>query len=226
MTESQSKDSLSDSVYERMLEFLLHQGPLSHQLSVAQIAGELAVSRTPVTIALARLQQDGLVENTPESGWRTVQLTLEDLDELFEIKEVLDKLTVTKATENITDKEASCLMELVDEMEEAAESKDLVSWLDADGRFHDLMLEVAGSHQLRRMQDQVRLQLARFAATDLLVSDRMAAACEEHRAIASAIVAREPQLAVEKTVENLNNVSESLERLLKDVVAPLSRPFG
>src|ERR1700690_3769887 len=58
--------------------------------SVPTLAEELGVSTTPVREALLELARNGLIEPVRNRGFRVVEPTLEDLHELFEVRELLE----------------------------------------------------------------------------------------------------------------------------------------
>src|SRR6266851_1863016 len=69
-----SRNSLAEQAYRQLKEGILHNKyPPGFTATEAEIAGQLAMSRTPLREALLRLQNDGLVEVTPRRGLRVLQ---------------------------------------------------------------------------------------------------------------------------------------------------------
>src|SRR4051794_27784009 len=86
--------------------------PQGERLSDAGIARELGVSRTPVREALVQLEADGLIEQQPGVGPRTKALDRRELEEFFELREILECSAASIAAKRITDQELSGLEEL------------------------------------------------------------------------------------------------------------------
>ena len=66
-------------------------------LTDSQVAAELEISRTPVREALRRLEQEGLLVNDSRRGWKIYSLSLDDIRQIFEIKQLLEGLIVEQA---------------------------------------------------------------------------------------------------------------------------------
>ncbi len=92
----------SASIYEQLRSALLSGQYLPGTwLREEQLAAEYAASRTPVREALRRLESDGLVEIVPRRGVLVVDLALEDLDEVYDIRSALETLAATPFTETV-----------------------------------------------------------------------------------------------------------------------------
>lgn len=219
---NRSTQDLVDQVYEQLLNWLVGQGLLvSQELNVASLAQELGVSRTPVTLALVRLECDGLVRKTKDTGWVTVQIGLEDLYELVEVRRELDVLTAQRAAERVTPESADQLLAIVVELEVAAKANDPERWREADRRFHACVLDMVGNERLTEAQEWVNRQLARIEVSSLVLMQRMADSYVEHREIAEAIVKGQPDLAGDRSLRHTLAHERSLVDMMQNVVRPL-----
>lgn len=81
----------SSAVYELVRSRIMagHYGPGTH-LTEGQLCEELDVSRTPVRSALRRLSEEGLIQTEPNRGAFVAQWTQSDIDEVFDLRCVLE----------------------------------------------------------------------------------------------------------------------------------------
>jgi DNA-binding GntR family transcriptional regulator len=215
----QQSDDLVEFAYGWILAYLIADSSIgSERLSVSSLARELGVSRTPVSMALMRLETEGLLRRNTSEGWVTVSPTLEDIEEIFEIKELLEPCIARKAAELLTPVEAQALLSAVREMEEMAELGDKRRWLAMDRRYHELLFDVAGNKRMKRLLIQYSNQIRSLQQLNVLFQDRMATACTTHRRMAEAIVAGDSDLAAQLSAEDVRGLRVSMTRLLKDVV--------
>ncbi|HZA84940.1 MAG TPA: GntR family transcriptional regulator, partial [Actinomycetes bacterium] len=98
---------------ERILDLRLEPGARLHE---AELAAELAVSRTPLREALRMLLAEDLVEQLPTGGMLVRRLDLQDLRELYAVRAALEGLAVREACRRLTDTDLEALGRLVEQM--------------------------------------------------------------------------------------------------------------
>jgi DNA-binding GntR family transcriptional regulator len=119
--------------------------------SAPMIAQQLGVSATPVREAMLDLASEGLVEPVRNRGLRVIQLTERDLDEIFQVRLLLEVPTVVAvAGDNtlLTDKLVKCLNRLIEVLEASAGAGDFGGLIDADIKFHSELLALPGNERL------------------------------------------------------------------------------
>jgi len=112
------------------------------------------VSRTPVREALRRLQQEGLVECAPNRGAFVREWSFSDMEEIFSLRAVLESYAARRAAQNLTTAQLAELRGLCGRMERAVRSGDADTervFLDANSKFHRIILDAAGSARLSAM---------------------------------------------------------------------------
>jgi DNA-binding GntR family transcriptional regulator len=142
--------------------------------SAASLAAELGVSNSPVREAMLALVDDGLMEAVPNRGYRPVALTPADLAEIAQLRMLLEVPAAGLAAESGLGARLGELAELVTVIEQSAAAGNLSANLEADRRFHLLLIEACGNGRLTqmvaRLRDQTRLyNLPSLAATGALV---------------------------------------------------------
>ncbi|KHL18983.1 UNVERIFIED_CONTAM: hypothetical protein LK11_04460 [Mumia flava] len=111
------------------------------------LAGELGVSRTPVREALRRLAADGLVRHEPHRGVQVQDWSLDDLEEIFELRGLLEPVGARlAATSPLLDLEV--LEGLASRIELAATVRDIDTVTSLNNEFHAAVVTASGSRRL------------------------------------------------------------------------------
>jgi DNA-binding GntR family transcriptional regulator len=115
--------SVSD-VYQLVRSRIMsgHYRPGSH-LPESELSAELDVSRTPVRAALRRLGEDGLVKVVPHRGAFVAEWTRSDIDEVYELRTLLESRAAGLAAARRSDENVRELAALVEEMGRIVESR-------------------------------------------------------------------------------------------------------
>ncbi len=155
---------------------------------VGYFADQLGVSSTPVRDALFDLAHQGLVTVLRNRGFQVVELSDHDLDEIFELRQMIEIPATALAAGRLTSEDVGVCRALVRQIEGAAQSGNVTDFLDADREFHLQLLSVGGNRRLveivARLRDQTRL----YNAYDLASSGGLIESAREHENILGAIV--------------------------------------
>src|SRR5690349_434764 len=107
----------ADEGYERLYQAILRsEFQPNERLIEIDLAQRYNVGRAAIRTALARLEQDGLVERTPNRGARVRAISGEEAVETLEARAVLEGLAARYAARNVTDADITELRAIVDEM--------------------------------------------------------------------------------------------------------------
>lgn len=142
----------TELIREAIIDGRLQPG---QRLKEEELARELGISRTPVREALLILQAEGLVDATPNRGASVRRHTPDDLDDLYQLRALLEGYAARRAATRISDDEvaglrASC--ERFDALSMDAELRDLFK---ENLLFHNTILDAAGSARLAHMVRKV-----------------------------------------------------------------------
>lgn len=134
--------------------------------SVHDLSEVLGVSRTPVREALIKLASKGMVRFERNRGVRILKTTAQDLEEIFELRLLLEVPAARLAAVRMSDTEIGSMRGHLEGMHTAAEAGDEKTLMTHDRAFHDLILEGAGNHRLAVFVDSLRdLVLTRGVST-------------------------------------------------------------
>lgn len=188
------------------------------RLMEIQLAEELGVSRTPVREAIRKLELEGYVIMMPRRGTYVANLSIRDVNEVFEIRTSLDSLASGLAAERITDEELERLQRLLVAIGGYIEANDMEKIVETDTEFHDLLYQASRNSRLVGIIFNLREQLTRFRSTSMSFPGRLKATLEEHRRIVEAIAqgdVQEAQAAAEYHMEKSEQTLLSSMEALK-----------
>lgn len=162
------------------------------------VAGQLAVSRTPVREAFRRLVSEGWLEAAPNRGARVVEWTESDVDEVFELRAALEPLMARRAAQRICAARLRSLETLAGDMErlaveDSATARDQITGLNQ--QFHAHIAEAAESPRIHRiLQGVVQVPVARRSFHHY-TSEELARSMAHHRELIGAMTAMDGQWA-------------------------------
>ncbi|MER5394563.1 GntR family transcriptional regulator [Saccharopolyspora sp. NPDC002686] len=165
-------------------------------LSVPELARQLDVSRSPVREAVQRLIHDGVATHVPHRGAEVSRVDIDDLRQLYVVREQLEGLAARLATENLGAEGLSLLREILAEHERAlADDADNAAHIELDMRFHRAVRELADNPHLLATLEPIAGR-SHFALHSLWRSDEAPRlALDEHRAVVDAMASGDPELA-------------------------------
>lgn len=136
------------------------------RLVEADLAKELGVSRFWIRDALKVLETTGLIKVIPYRGAIVCDLDEGEIEEIFEVRSVLEALAAQKAAMKIKKRDLDFLKRMAGQFEESVRNKDFSSMINANGRFHDYIHELSSNKNLLQIikQLQARCHLIRYHA--------------------------------------------------------------
>jgi DNA-binding GntR family transcriptional regulator len=146
--------------------------------SAPMLAGTFGVSATPVREAMLDLAKEGLVEAVRNKGFRVTALSDRDLDELTELRMLIEVPTTARLAGRLDTAALGSLRELAGAIESAAAAGDLIGYVAADREFHLTLLGYRGNRHLvdlvADLRSRARLYgLGRLAGTGRLVDSAL-----------------------------------------------------
>ena len=121
------------------------------RLKEEELARELGISRTPVREALLVLQTEGLLEGAPNRGATVRTYEAEDLDDLYQLRAVLEGFAARLAAARISIEDVGRLRGSCERFVALRAEADVAELVRENVLFHDLILEAAGSERLTQM---------------------------------------------------------------------------
>jgi DNA-binding GntR family transcriptional regulator len=204
----------TDEGYEQLYRAILRGEFEPHErLIEMDLAKRYHVGRAAIRTALARLEQDGLVEREPNRGARVRALSEAEAIETIEARAVLEGLAARYAARNATDADIADLRAIVGEMEACLAAGDLLGISDGNGRLHSRLLQIANNTTVARLIERLHAQHVRSQFRVILVPGRPPRSVAEHRAIVEAVAARDSDAAEAAMRDHLAHTAQSLRVL-------------
>lgn len=165
------------------------------RLTEEHLARELGISRTPIREALHKLESEGLIKPLATRGFIASQDSKEDVEELFEIRAVLEGYALRVICGRVTDAVLEQLEGTVRKAEEALRSQCLDEVFQWNTRFHDTLHEViTDKRRLYHQMVTMRQYVLRYRKNTLQSLEGGGRTVDGHRKILMALRLRDPDL--------------------------------
>lgn len=210
-----NRTTLNREAYRALRQAILGRKiPPGQKLVVRVLAEELGLSPTPVKEALAALEREGLVVAVPHRGYFVLEPSLEDVREIYSLREVLEGLAARLAVENDGRALLRKLERLFEKQCEAAERNDIDTYGDLDLAFHRTLWEAAGSKRLLATAETIDGQIRMLINSSAAIPGRLPQSRAEHQAILQAVRDKDPQAAEAAMRTHVRNAGQALEQFL------------
>ena len=223
-----SERDIHDRIFTAILDRRLPPGARLGEVPLAELFG---VSRTKIRQALARLQQDGVVEQRPNQGARVAIPSVAQTRHVFELRAMLEPALAAHVAQSHRPADIRRLRAHIALERAAQRDRDDAALIRLTGLFHLLIAELhANPMILRTLRDLEALTCLAI----LHYAPAAAGACllHEHAAIVRALAARDGASAASLMRQHLDHVATELSLepapakawRLSDALAPLSQP--
>ena len=202
-------DTIDTTLEGEILGGILKPG---QKLRQTDLALRFGVSRMPVRDALMKLEAQGLVTMRPGRVTQVSELDLEEFEEIYGIREVLEELAARLAAPNIEDEDIVLLTDFVEQMEQASRSGDLGLWLRSDFEFHNRCYELCDSPRLQELIAGFWRSTHHYRRAYCMLPGRMDSAEDAHRGMLAALSARDSEMCARLARDH---VRESVRSILE-----------
>ncbi len=187
-------ESLADRAYHA-LRGAIAEGRLKpgRHVGEAAFAEQLGISRTPIREALQRLARDGLVTLDARNGARVAELSLEAIQELYDLREILEGSAARFAALGAKPNDLQRLEAIL--AQESAHGGDPAALARLNKLFHQTLCKVANNRYLGQAVATFSTTLLLLGPTTLAAGGRAGESQAEHRAIVEAVAAGDAERA-------------------------------
>ncbi|GAA2075346.1 GntR family transcriptional regulator [Actinomadura alba] len=148
--------------------------------SAPTLAARFGVSATPVREAMLDLAKEGLVTPVRNKGFRVTALSDRDLDEITEVRSLIEVPTVRRIAETVEPERSAQLRPLAEDILAAAERRDILAYIEADQVFHIALLGLAGNSQLIGVVRDLRHRSRLYGVPSLAERGELIPSAREH----------------------------------------------
>lgn len=208
--------NLETLVYEEIKSMIFQQRlPPNSKIVEEEISKQLNVSRTPVRTALTALEKEGLVKIVPRRGAYVVSLDIEDIEEIYVLREVLEATAARYSAKYADNSFIDKLEKALSDYKASVESKDYNSCIRYDEVFHNLIHNASRNSRLISHLEILKnqIQLLKFRSSH--IPGRPLKSLEEHIAILNAIKERDPDKSELAMRTHIKNAKEDVLKFYK-----------
>lgn len=199
-----------EKVYEYLKSSILsgHFTP-GQKLTEEHLAKTLHVSRTPVREVLHKLEAEGLIKPRQKRGFFVSGDSKEEVEELFEIRSILEGYALRVVSERISDQLLGRLHGFIKKAEKALNNRKIDEVFKWNTRFHDTLHSmVAEKRQLHRLMVDIRKFVLRYRKDTLKYLDGGKRAVEGHKKIIMALQLKDPDLCERVMREHIHEAKD------------------
>lgn len=206
--------SLAVQVADAMRELIISgEYVQGEQLRQDDVAKKLGVSRIPVREAFQQLEAEGLVVNVPYKGAIVSRLTLDEINEYFDIRIALEGDLLARAIDHMTPDVISRARKIIDRMDSASPTK----WGEINWQLHAEIYAIAGRPITLEMVKKIHDNLDRYVRIQLSLSeDNRTRANKEHGRMIDLCEAGESEQAVTLLRQHIDEARRDLIKHLQE----------
>ena len=154
--------------------------PAGSRIVETEYAERLHISRTPLREALRKLERDGLVEYEPRRGVIVRAFTVDDVEQIYTIRNTLEMLTVPGIIANAEAEDVADLRRRCTEMEQVLLSGDYDALSPLARSFHGAIIQLSRQNRILRVIESQDEYITRFSAMAIKQEDHLPDAHQEH----------------------------------------------
>ena len=196
------KENFGDQVFEQLKKMIL-DGVFrpGNRIIESEVAESIGISRTPVREALHKLEAERLIVRLPKGGYVVKGMSMGEIEEIFDIRVILESFAGYLAAERWNDNEIAPLEDKLEEFEKYLMINDLKELTRLNTEFHELLYALSKSPKLIEMINNLRDEI--FLLREILLESMKMGTLShnDHKEIIKAIKNRE---------------AKKVERLLKE----------
>jgi len=156
------------------------------------------ISKTPLREALIKLEKNGLLKREINRGFKIIRIGRKGAEEIYDLRERLEGLSVRKTIENITEEKIQKLTKAINEMEFHVKSKNMDEYIKLDINFHTLLCELSGNERLLEINKNLQYQIKMLLKTSINLPGRgINLSFSEHKELYIAILSKDADKAEE-----------------------------
>ena len=206
-----AKPILRDEVYLSIKEAIL-TGEIApgERVSIGRLLQRIGFSPTPIREALLKLEQEGFISRLPKGGFIVSRFTAKDIDEIFDIRSLLESYAVGLAMNHITGEDILWFEENIRESERYILKNKLNKVSTLNTEFHDYLNRLSKNEKLLVIINGLRDHIFQYRSAILRVPRKAGVSVAHHKKMVDAMKKRE--------IELLKKLTQTHIQIGKDVI--------
>ena len=205
------KDKIYVSLKEAITSMNIYADDAELRLDERRLSEQLSISRTPVREALARLEQEKLVQIVPRRGVYIVRKTKVEILEMLTVWAALESMSARLITLNATDDAIASLRSLLTSYSEGQVDDHIDEYSENNINFHQAILRMSGNQLICDTADNLFIHIRSIRVRTIGEEDRAQKSIVDHMQIVEAIESRDPDLAERLVREHTLNLAKHVD---------------
>jgi len=176
--------------------------PTNTRLKEEVLSAEFKTSRTPVRAVLQQLEQDGLVQISPNKGAKVLPFSADEIEEIYDIRKSLELLCLEISAPILSMQK---LLEFKRELINNKNAQEVKIHTALDAKLHDYIIISTGKKRLIQMLSQLFRLIQRFRSLVFMQEETKELTIKEHIEIIDALCMRDTVLAKELMRKHIDN---------------------
>lgn len=206
------KDRIYDSLRQAITSMNIYADDAELRLDERQLSEKLAISRTPIREALARLEQEGLVRIVPRKGVYIVRKTKQEILEMITVWAALESMAARLITLHASDQEIASLRKMFATFEGDQIQAHIDEYSDTNIKFHQTILNLSKCRLLKDTADGLFIHMRSIRARTISEQNRADRSIVDHLHIIEALESRDTELAERLVREHTLNLAAHVEK--------------
>ena len=205
------KDKIYNSLKEAITSMNIYADDAELRLDERKLSEQLLISRTPVREALARLEQEKLVQIVPRRGVYIMRKTKVEILEMLTVWAALESMSARLITLNASDEKIASLRLLLTSYSDGQVEDHIDEYSENNINFHQAILRMSGNQLICDTADSLFIHMRSIRARTIGEEDRAQKSIVDHMQIVEAIESRDPDLAERLVREHTLNLAKHVD---------------
>jgi DNA-binding GntR family transcriptional regulator len=218
--DSFTKPILREEVYTSIKEAILTGEVVpGERLSIGRLLKDIRLSHTPIREALLKLEQEGFVSRLPTGGFIASQLSRKDIEEILDIRSLLESYAVSFAIDQASERDIAALENNVKESANYLRKKKIDQVSRLNTQFHYQLSRFCGNERLLALITDLNEKFFQYRSVILGVPALAQVSVDQHKRMIDALRKKDPA-----KLKNLvqQHISESKKVVLKAIDSEVS----
>lgn len=219
--------SYKEKVYEEIKSAIIAERlKPGQQLNERKLAEELGISRTPVREAIQMLESEGWVKTEPWKGTYVLDITEQDIEEVFQLRMSLETLVIELIIQKIDQKEINRLDEFVKQQVDYCKEYRADEFIRTDRDFHMYLADLTGNRRLIQILNNLSDMMRRLGIKAIKTQERYKETIEEHKNIVKGLKEKNLLKAKEAMMHHVLKTKENVYKHWKDAKNNVEKEEG
>ena len=203
--------NLGEQIYKIIKDKIIwHEIKMGERIIDKKLAEELGVSRSMVRQALTTLVKEELLIMVPRNGFYVREITKKEIEEIYEIRKVLEVYAIKRAIPRIPDRDIAEVEMAFNESKKNLENNDSESFVKIDIKLHNLIIDNCNNSHIKKIIDKFKNVVNFYRFADQHKISRAKELYFEHFEIFKSIKKRNTELAIELMANHIESSKKNV----------------